>query len=55
MRLVSTKLIWKPKRVGESTYNPALLNELALMYEKDQEARFKVINSGRGGKDGRKN
>lgn len=40
------KAYLEAKRVGESTYNPALLNELALMYEKDQEARFKVINAG---------
>src|ERR1700722_2689781 len=39
------KAYLEAQRVGESTYNPALLNELALMYEKDQEARFKVINS----------
>lgn len=40
------KAYLEAQRVGESTYNPALLNELTLMYEKDQEARFKVINAG---------
>lgn len=39
------KAYLEAQSVGESTYNPALLNELTLMCEKDQEARFKVINS----------
>lgn len=40
------KAYFEAQRGGESIYNPALLNELTLMYEKDQEARFKVINTG---------
>lgn len=40
------KAYLEAQRTGESIYNPALLNELMLMYDKDQEARFKVINAG---------
>lgn len=40
------KAYLEAQRAGESIYNPALFNELTLMYDKDQEARFKVINAG---------
>ena len=39
------------QRTGKPTYNPALLNELTLMCERDQEARLKVIDAGSLGSD----
>jgi serine/threonine protein kinase len=40
------KAYLETQSVGESTYNPTLLNEITGMYKRDQETRFEVLNSG---------